>query len=146
MQNMDLPNRLTSLIKKVTTGTAVEDKLLRLFVTRLRHTLSTLEELFGSECGEGCFRQLIGCILQRGDSACFDQYEKSVEGCITRLRSLTEQEERLVGEMVDQVVSMTELLLDLAGVTLTESASEESGTGGIGGIGGTGSTGTTGKL
>lgn len=129
---MGLPNRLTSLIKKVRTGTPVEDKLLRLLVRRLTQTLSTLDELFGSECGEGCYRELVGCILKRGDSACFEQYEESVEGAITRRRALTEHEEKLVGELVDQIVSMTELLLELAGVTLTESASDESGSSGTG--------------
>lgn len=119
---MALPKKLERLIRKIQPQSDLERALLKTLTKRLDNSLEILNKHFGSSCSEGCYSKLVDCVLEEGSSTCMDRYEVCVERCImSRIgRMLSEAEESLISTVVGQITDITELLLSLAGVELTE--------------------------
>lgn len=126
---MALPGKMERLIGKIPIQSDMERELLSALTRRLERNLVTLHKVFGSDCAEGCYRQLIDCLFKEGDAACLDQYEQWVENCITSElgRVLSETEETLLGELLGQITGVTEALVTLGGLILAEEPDEEEG-------------------
>lgn len=124
---MALPSYLAKLIESMPMQTEIEESLVGTMTRRLERNLRTLERLFGSECSRGCYKHLIDCLSKSREATCLDEYEEWVERCIrARLgRILTEGEDELIGELLNQITGITETLLNAAGVELIEEEEPE---------------------
>lgn len=119
---MALPRYLATLIDSMALQTEIEQSLVDSMTRRLERNLGTLERLFGKECSRGCYKHLMDCLYKAHEAKCLDDYEKWVERCIrSRLgRILTDAEDELIGELLNQITGITETLLNVAGVELIE--------------------------
>ncbi len=122
---MALPGKLERFIGKLTTQTEVEGRLLPEAVERLNNTLRSLRKV-GGDGIKSSYEDLIGCVLKEGSADCFDRFEESVEAALfaTLGRDLTDAEEALVGALVNEIEEITEALLIVGGVELTDTEGE----------------------
>lgn len=123
---MGLPKRLDQLVMKIATGSEMAERLLATRVKRLSRNLETLIRVAGAE-GASQYDRLIQCAFEERSAACFDQFEEAIEHHLTLSwrRELSEQEEVLVGLLLDEISSSTEALLILGGLELIEEPDEE---------------------
>lgn len=124
---MALNKKLERLTRKIAPQTELEARLLKTLTRKLESSLSILRKAIDSDCAEGCYDHLIDCIFDDAEAAHLDRYETWVERCIAHKlgRVLTEAEEALVGELLNQITGITETLLTLGGMTLVEEEEDE---------------------
>lgn len=124
---MALPSKFLRVIDSIVTNTDPERRLLHSLLATLESNLEDLRKIAGSDCGERCYRHLIKCIFQERSSGCLDQYEQWVERCLAdRLgRMLTEAEDELLGELLNEITGITETVFKLAGMELADEPDEE---------------------
>ncbi|MFZ5824886.1 MAG: hypothetical protein ACOY94_11200 [Bacillota bacterium] len=124
---MALPRKLERFIGKITPQTELEGKLLRTLVRKLESSLATLSKTVDKDCAEGCYDHLIDCLFDDAEAIHLDQYETWVERCIAHKlgRVPTEAEEALIGELLNQITGITEVVLTLGGMTLVEEEEPE---------------------
>jgi erythromycin esterase-like protein len=124
---MSLPIRMNEIAARITCQTEIEEKLLSTLLKKLDSSLFALLKLFGSDCATRCYDHALDCVYREKSSACLDQYEEWVEQCIEKRlrRPMTESEEVLVGELLNQITGTTEMLLAMAGAELVDEEEEE---------------------
>lgn|GEM_PF-2845223 len=119
---MALPKKLERLVAKIKTQSPIEAELLPVFTKRLARNLHLLRDVVDDSCPEKLYGHMIDCIATDAHTDCLDWYEKNMERCLfnTLRRPLSEIEEQLVSEVIDEIVNVTEILLLMAGVRLAE--------------------------
>lgn len=124
---MALPKKLERLTRTITPQTELEARLLKTLIRKLESSLAALRRATDSDCAEGCYDHLIDAIFADAEAVHIDRYETWVERCVAHKlgRVLTEAEDALLGELLNQITGITEMLLILGGMTLVEAEEEE---------------------